>query len=418
MTRIILSLAACLSLFLSGPSLAKAVEQEILTLSRVMELAAGTAPQVRLSTTRVEESEARLAGARVRTLEDPALDLGVGRRNGEELSTDLEVGLELPVEFWGRREKRVALARADLDKERYLAEDVRRQAVSKAVAAYFRLLQARERFTLAQGRWSLAEEVLRIAEERLQAGDAPKFEVNLAKTELARAASEIAAAQGQVARARASLAQSLGFSAGAPFEIKGDLDDRHYFDAVLQEPLDPKRPELLAARAEVEASEAAVALAQAEQRPDVGLGLSFKREGDEEVVMAGVRFSLPFFNPRNEGPILEAKAQKRRAEILAETTRQEIATDIEGSSLAYEAAVEAARRMENEALPLQEENERMARESYRAGKINLATLLQVRREALETRTEYLERLLEAAEAGMSLASAVGAFFGTQPTTYQ
>lgn len=418
MLRIFLSLAACLSLFFSGPSLTAAFVQEVLTLSRVMELAAATAPQVRLSTTRVEESEARLAGARVRTLEDPALDLGAGRRDGEELSTDLEVGLELPVEFWGRRDKRVALARADLDKERYLAEDVRRQAVSKAVAAYFRLLQARERLTLAQDRLSLAEEVLRIAEERFQAGDAPRFEVNLAKTELARAESEIASAQGLGARTRANLAQSLGLPVGTSFEIEGDLSDREFFDTVSQGPLVPKRPELLAARAEVQASEAAVALAQVEQRPDVGLGLSFKREGDEEVVMAGVRFSLPFFNPRNEGPTLEARSQQRRAEILAETTRQEIATDIEGSRLAYEAAVEAARRMESEALPLQEENERMARESYRAGKIDLATLLQVRREALETRTDYLERLLEAAEAGMALASAVGAFSDTQPTTYQ
>jgi outer membrane protein, heavy metal efflux system len=32
-------------------------------------------------------------------------------------------------------------------------------------------------------------------------------------------------------------------------------------------------------------------------------------------------------------------------------------------------------------------------------------LLQVRRDALETRREYLERLLEAADAGVELASA-------------
>jgi len=66
------------------------------------------------------------------------------------------------------------------------------------------------------------------------------------------------------------------------------------------------------------------------------------------------------------------------------------------------------RLLEKDGLPRQQENEALARESYRAGKINLATLLLVRREALDTRREYLERLLEAADAGVNLAAAVGA----------
>jgi cobalt-zinc-cadmium efflux system outer membrane protein len=51
----------------------------------------------------------------------------------------------------------------------------------------------------------------------------------------------------------------------------------------------------------------------------------------------------------------------------------------------------------------------MARESYRAGKMDLPAVLVVRREALDTRREYLDRLLEAALSGIDLAVATGAF---------
>jgi cobalt-zinc-cadmium efflux system outer membrane protein len=64
--------------------------------------------------------------------------------------------------------------------------------------------------------------------------------------------------------------------------------------------------------------------------------------------------------------------------------------------------------MTGSALPLAIENERMARESYAAGKIELTAMLVVRREALDTRAEYLERLLEAALAAVDLWVAQGA----------
>jgi cobalt-zinc-cadmium efflux system outer membrane protein len=119
-----------------------------------------------------------------------------------------------------------------------------------------------------------------------------------------------------------------------------------------------------------------------------------------------VSVALPLFNPRR-GAVLEAQARSDRARIAAEARRAGISSETEGARRAYRAAVESVRRLEEEAQPRQLESEALAREGYRAGKINLATLLQVRRDALDTRREYLDRLLEAAEAGVELASAAG-----------
>jgi len=370
-----------------------------LTLARVIELSSASAPDVRLAITRVAEGEAKLAGAQVRTLENPKLELNAGPRTGAENSIDVEVGMEIPIELGSRRSKRVALAQAGIQREKRTTEDVRRQAVTAAVGAYYRVLQAEEQLALALDRKKLAEELLQIAKERHRAGDVAKFEVNLPLTEAARAQSEVSSAQGRIASTRAALARTLGLPSAAGLKVSGSIKERSFFDAIHSAPGLAKRTDLLATLAEVEASRAAISLAEAEKLPDVAFRISYKREGDENVALGGISVSLPFMNPR-QAPVQEARVQHQRAQLAAEISQASIATEMEGAGSAYTAAVEAVRRMEADGLVLQQENESLAHESYKAGKINLSTLLQLRREALETRREYLKLLLEAAEAGV------------------
>jgi cobalt-zinc-cadmium efflux system outer membrane protein len=64
--------------------------------------------------------------------------------------------------------------------------------------------------------------------------------------------------------------------------------------------------------------------------------------------------------------------------------------------------------LEKRALPRALDNEALAREAHRAGKIDLAAFLLIRRDALDVRREHLDRLLDAALAGIDLWVAVGA----------
>ena len=379
-----------------------------LTLARVMELAASMGPEVRISATHVAEAEAKLAGAKVRTIENPQLELAAGPRSGDETSIDTDLALEIPIELWGRRDKRISAAEALLQREKHTAEDVRRQSISSAVGAYCQVLLTQKRVELARERKVLAEEILRIATERHQAGDVPRFEVNMARTEVARAESTVSVELGHFALAQGALAQSLGLASGANLKIEGDIKESLLLAALSAESPPQERFDLRAALAEVEVSAANVALAKAEQRPDVALRLSFGQEGEENIAMAGVSIGLPFLNPR-QGAVQEAEAKNKRANIAAENRRAAIANEIESARLAYKSAVESVRRLETDALPLQADNQLMAAESYRAGKINLATVLQVRREVIETQREYLERLAEASQSSINLASAIGIF---------
>jgi cobalt-zinc-cadmium efflux system outer membrane protein len=380
---------------------------EPLTLSRVIDLAGKTAPEVRIAATRIAEEEGKLTGAQVRALENPRLEAALGPRIGLNTTVDVDVGVEIPFERGGKRERRIAAARAGIQREKHAVEDARRQAIAIAVGAYYRVLQAEERLRLAEERKALAEELFRVARERHQGGDAPLFDVNLAQAEMSRAKSAIESEKGTIARARAALAARLGLPSGGDLRVEGDLKDRSFFDTIPSETSPEKRSDLLVALAEVDASRAGIALAEAQRRPDIAFRAGYHREEGNDIVQGGVSIPLPFFNS-GKGPVQEARARNDRARIDAEARKAAVSSEIEGARRSYTAAAESVRLLEKDGLPRQQENEALARESYRAGKINLATLLLVRRDALDTRREYLERLLEAAEAGVELAAAVGA----------
>lgn len=393
-------------LFLPVVLYAQVPPAEPLTLSRVIELAGTNSRDVRIAVTRIAEEEGRFTGAQVRSIENPKLEAALGPRIGTTTFVDVDVSVEIPFERGGKRDRRVAVARAGLQGEKYAVDDARRQAIATAAGAWYRVLQAEERLRLAEERKALAEELFRVARERHQSGDAPLFDVNLAQAEMSRAESAIASEKGFVARARGALAASLGLPSGGDLRVEGDLKDRSFFDTIPSETSLEKRSDLLVALAEVDASRAGVALAEAQRRSDIAFRVGYRHEEGDDIVQGGVSIPLPFFNP-GKGPVQEARARSDRARIDAEARKAAVLSEIEGARSAYTAAAESVRLLEKDGLPRQQENEALARESYRAGKINLATLLQVRRDALDTRREYLERLLDAADAGVNLAAAVG-----------
>jgi len=395
-------------LFLPVVLYAQVPPAESLTLSRVIELAGTNSRDVRIAVTRIAEEEGRFTGAQVRSIENPKLEAALGPRFGTTTTVDVDVSVEIPFERGGKRDRRVAVARAGVQREKHAVDDARRQAIAIAAGAYYRVLQAEERLRLAEERKALAGELLRVARERHQGGDAPLFDVNLAQAEMSRAKSAIASEKGLVARARAALAASLGLPSGGDHRVEGDLKDRSFFDAIPSEiPLE-KRSDLLAALAEVDASRAGVVLAEAQQRADIAFRVGYRHEEGNDIFQGGVSIPLPIFNP-GKGPVQEARARSDRARIDAEARKAAVSSEIEGARRSYAAAAESVWLLEKDGLPRQQENEALAREGYRAGKINLATFLLVRRDVLDTRREYLERLLEAAEAGVDLAAAVGRF---------
>ncbi len=167
-----------------------------------------------------------------------------------------------------------------------------------------------------------------------------------------------------------------------------------------------ERPDVRALDAEIAATEAEQRLAKTLRWPDFGLRASYRREGAERIVLGGVGLSLPVFNRGQEA---SAVASARLARLHAERDAlvRTVEAEIRGAIAAQEALRGAAAEYERSVLPLIEENERLALESYDGGQIGLAGLLVVRRESLDARRAFIDQLIELRMAEVELRAHAG-----------
>jgi cobalt-zinc-cadmium efflux system outer membrane protein len=74
---------------------------------------------------------------------------------------------------------------------------------------------------------------------------------------------------------------------------------------------------------------------------------------------------------------------------------------------AFNRRLAAVRVLESDAIPGLEENEQLTTRSFEVGQLGLPELLLIRREILDTRSQYLDSLLEAALARIDLDASAG-----------
>jgi cobalt-zinc-cadmium efflux system outer membrane protein len=199
----------------------------------------------------------------------------------------------------------------------------------------------------------------------------------------------------------------LGMPFTEPLAVRGDLRDRRRY--TLQDLLSRalERPDLRALTAGIEEAQAEVRLGEGLRWPDVTLGFRHERETPDDVATLGtLTFALPVF-ARGQEQRATGAARARRLRQELEAGRRVVDSEVQSAFAVYRQRVEAIEELERAALPLLDDNETLARRSYEAGRMSVAELLLLRRETLDTRSAYLDRLLEAALAGIELQARAG-----------
>lgn len=277
---------------------------------------------------------------------------------------------------------------------------------------FARWLGALQRERNAAEALDLAQQALAAAETRQSAGAASRIEVNAARAALGRAARERAGAAQRLAAARAAFVLLLGIEPSEPIEPQGELATDGNVPEVPLEALVEKalsqRPELRAARLEVETAAAERRLAAREALPSPRIGLSHSQEGDAggnaRITQGVLAFDLPVFN-RNQAGRGVASARVTQAERALEALTRSVRAEAALAANRLATAKAAAQAYAGGLLGGLEENMQLVNEAYRAGKVDFFELLVIRRETLEARNGYVDALeeLEAAKAGLARA---------------
>ncbi len=393
-----LSVAVCIAVCVQAG--AASAQPRRLALSDVLARAREQTPEIASARLAVEEARARLAGASLRFQQNPEVDTRIGnRQTGLGRFTDFEIGLAQPFEPGGRRDARISGANAAIAQRIADVTETTRVVLRAAAAAYYRLVHAKERINLLVATEGLASRVYGAAERRFKAGDIALLDLNVARASLARVRADLQAAEATRTIALSELKQLLNID--DELDVAGTLAAPGDVDLAVLQQAASQRPELRALEAGVQEAEADIRLGGTFSKPNLGLGITYSRESGDHIVLGGLKLTLPVFAHGQELTAAgTARALRLRSELAAARTR--IRLEVQSSFAAYGQRLAAVRVLENEAIPGLEENEALSTRSFEVGQIGLPDLLLIRREIFETRTQYLDTLLEAALARVEL----------------
>jgi cobalt-zinc-cadmium efflux system outer membrane protein len=395
--------AVCL---LAGPPSSSA--QDIpLTLDDVLARARAQAPDVIAAQARRDEAEARLLGASVLLHDNPELDTGFGGRatpTGTLLES--EVGVTQFFETGGQRRARMSAAHAHGEHAAARAANTTRQTLQRAATLFYSLLHAEEAAGLARHEATVVADLASVAARRVDVGDLSVLDGNLAQASAARAQAAVLARDAASESYRGALRTLLGLNATVPLTLHGDLRDRRQYGIAELLAHAADRPDLRGSEAAEREAAADADLGRAGAWPDVGLGARYERDDGNDVGFGMVTLRLPLFD-RGQARRLAAATRAGRLRASADALRQAIEVEVRTALAVYQLSADAVRTFERAALPQLSENERLAQRGFTAGELRLVDLLSIRREIVQTRQDYLDRLLAAALAGVELEAAAG-----------
>ena len=335
---------------------------------------------------------------------------------------EYELSLSQEVEWAGQWGLRSGAARLGLERAEFGVRNAARSMLGDVSRAYVEALVADRRFAVLAAALELNQRLLTATRIQLREGELSVLEANLAEIEYGRARARVLAARRDATSTELELKRLAGLSAEQPVRLTDDLPGTPdpatlATDSLLAVAL-ARRPDLAATTAALSQFEALHRLAGREAIPNLRLGVLANRDGpgDQSRLGIGIGFSLPLWN-RNQGLRAERAAQMEQAALQRQATELRIRTQVINAYRSYLAASEEAQVYQTSVLQPARENQGLLETAYRAGKVNLSTLLLLRNQLLDAELGYWDAWLahRTALIALNAATATLAPDGALPT---
>lgn len=366
------------------------------------------------------EAQARSAGAALL----PTVDLSVGASRagsfgGEGGSDSFSAGLgaSYELDFWGRNRAGLEAARAALRGSRYNRDTVALTVTAGVANTYLQVLSLRDRLAIARLNLANAERVLGIVDSRVRNGAVSRLDLAQQRATVASLRASIPPLEQQERDARSALAILLG-RAPQGFDVQAITL------AGLQAPpviaglpagLLTRRPDIAAAEANLAAADADLAAARAALLPSVQLTGS---SGVRSDALRDLFDGDPFYNIGAslvqtvfDGGRLRAQrdsAAARQLELLQNYRAAVLAgfADVE-SALGSTASLAEQTRAQEDVLSQAQLAFQLAETRYRAGEVDLLTVLDAQRTLYSAQDQLRQLRLAQLQAVVGVYRALG-----------
>lgn len=372
----------------------------------------------------IDRARARLRQSGLRP--NPVLEFEqtTGRLTGSAGERESTVGVALPVELGGKRQRRIELAQAELEAAEAEVADRERRLSSEVYGAYAEALAALRELAITEDLNDIDLQTTRFVQARVNEGETAPLELNLLRVEVDRLRSRRALVEGRLQVALLKLKSLAGIQASEPLRLREEIRTPQLpplpgsLEAAIEIAL-RTRPDLRFARLTEEAAQAGLRLARAQSAPDLTASARYTTNRSvfdstpvgpiadrDRLLTFGVSVGIPVFNT-NQGAKQEAalaidQAQKRR-EFLEQLVRSEVTA----AYARYDASNKALITFEQGVIGRSTENIHAIRAAYQLGEFRITDLLTEQRRLLDAQREFTESLAERYRALADLQTAIG-----------
>ncbi len=373
----------------------------------------------------IERARARLRQAGLRP--NPTIDFEqtTGRFTGSAGERETSIGVALPLELGGKRQRRLELAQAELEASESEVADRERRLAGEVRANYAEALAALRELEITEEFNKLDIKTTAFVQTRVNEGETAPIELNLLRVEVDRQRSRRALVEGRLRATLIRLQSLVGISPGEQLRLRETLATPILpvppatLDTAIEIAL-RTRPDLRLARLTEEVAQAGLRLARAQAAPDVTAftKYSFDRSITDlpaplvpvpdrsRLLTFGVSVGIPVFN-KNQGAKAEAATAISQARVRREFLEAVVRSEVASAYTRYEAARAAIFTFEQGVLARSEENIKAIRAAYELGEFKITDLLVEQRRLVDSQREYTEALAEQYRALADLQAAIG-----------
>ncbi len=329
---------------------------------------------------------------------------GTAQAGGSDQSFLL--GGTLPLELYGRRERRVEVAAAGLRVAEFSADEAERRLRGEVAMKFGEVLAAQRNLAVVMDLLEVNRKALGLMERRVEQGAEPALSASLLRVEINRNDSLRADHEGRLAVSLLELKSLAGLTPEAELQIRGNLEDEPEYE----EQAVPARPDILMARAAESVAAARLRQAETEAKADGSVSASWQRTDSSfdvngfngagqlrpvsdrfHYLTGGVSLNLPVRN-KNQGAIGAARADIAAARYRREYQEAIAAREISAAVVSAQKAEESLKIYRTSVRDQAGRNLEIVRRSQELGRGTFLDVIAEQRRFLEIETGYTEAL--------------------------
>ncbi len=316
-----------------------------------------------------------------------------------------------PLPFWGKRELRGDLARAQAAQTDTLREATALEIESRIKTAYARLYQAQGQTRILRETLALVGALERLVLTRYGVGLVPQQDAVRAQSEITALKVELVEAERRrrdaAARLNAQLARDAEAALEAPQALPATPGELRY--AVLFDQARERSPELARERFGIEAAEKSKDLTWLNRYPDFAVGLTNNRpkRGDDNWDLM-LEVNIPLQQSARRAQEREAVQRLEAARMRVAAAEARLNGRLGEAFAAWQASRDKARLLADTLLPQARATFDAAQAGYESGRVNFNTLIEAERQILRTRLALLDAEVETTVRMAEIEQLVGA----------